>query len=319
MKRKKNIIKKIVYIGVLLVIIYIIFNYAMRSYIHSRKEVIVPNIENKSVVEALGIVSNLGLGLKKIGETYNSDLPAGTIVSQQPPAGMVVREGRFINVVLSLGGQKVFVPNIVGKEKREAEIILRQYGLSVGTVTETFSLRYAKNFVISQQPQEGEIVERNTQVNYTLSLGFPPENLLLVPEFKNKPLEEAFSWAQQKGIEVVLKDVYSKDHNDGIVIDQFPLPDSVISQQEKLELVVARSLTQPKNMLSQQPEYNFVYELPAMGGKHKNVKIVQVTPTGERVLYNQLTPPGEKIFLYISDREKTKIRVFIDGVLIDEK
>jgi serine/threonine-protein kinase len=276
---------------------------------------VVPNIEGKSLTEALNLVSKSGLGLRKVGESFNKDLPIGTVISQYPKVGMVVREGRYINVVISLGGEKIFVPNIVGEFRRKAELTLRQYNLFVGSVTENYSLRYQKDRIISQEPVEGTIVDKNTAVNFVVSLGIPPEDVILVPEFVNRNIEEVKFWAEKIGLTIEIKET---EGTPGIVISQNPPADTLITLQDKLEIVVGK-LLENKVIQSFVKEPNFFYEIPSMGNMLKNVKILQVSVDGEQILYNKPTIPGTKISLYVPPKTNSKIRIFIDGILIDEK
>lgn len=321
---RKNVISKKVsqvflWLLIVLVVIFIV-NVVIESIVHSRKEIVTPNIEGKSLMEALSIVSKSGLGLKKMGESFNASLPEGTIISQVPKGGMVIREGRFINVIVSLGGEKVFVPNIIGEDKRKAEVILRQYSLVVGSITENYSLRFQKNKVLQQNPIEGTIVNKGTFVDFVVSLGAPVEGsgVVLVPDFINKPVEEAIAWAQKSGLEVNVEYTLSGGEIEGSVISQRPEPDSIVSDEEKLFVMVLKK-SSSSVISSDVKEPNFVYEVPLMGRSTKMVKIVQVSNSGEDVLYNQPTAPGKKISLYVSQRQNAKIRIFIDGVLIDEK
>jgi beta-lactam-binding protein with PASTA domain len=315
MVKKKKRIKFLWWLIILFFLSILLYNIT-EKIVHSKKEVVVPNITNKPVYEALDVVSKMNLGLKKIGEVYSPNYPVGTVVSQQPQAGMVVREGRTINVVVSLGGEKVFVPNIVGEERRKAEVILRQYTLFIGTVTERYSLKFAKNKIIQQQPQEGEIVDKNTPVNIVVSLGFPPEDVILMPDFKNKNVNEVYQWSKKYGFEINVKEEIVDVYNDGEVIEQQPLPDEIVNNTTIIEIVIAKNkgLTKEKQIV-----YNFEYELPFLGDTPKNVKIVQISAEGEDVLYNRPTLPKQKIQLFVPPKKNSRIRIFVDGVLIDEK
>jgi len=315
MVKKKKGMKFLLWLVIFFFLSILLYNIT-EKIVHSKKEVVVPNIINKSVYEALDIVSKMNLSLKKIGEVYNPNYPIGTVVSQQPSAGMVVREGRSINVVLSLGGEKVFVPNIVGEDYRKAEVLLRQYTLFIGTVTQRYSLKVAKNKIIEQQPREGEIVDKNTPVNIVVSLGFPPEDVILMPDFKNKHINDVYQWAQKYGFEINVKEEVVEGYNDSEVIDQRPLPDEIISNTTFIEVVIAKNKSALKK---EQISYNFEYELPFLGDTPKNVKIVQISAEGENVLYNKPTLPKQKIQLFVPPKKNSRIRIFVDGVLIDER
>lgn len=312
---KKKKVKKF-FLWIIIFLVLSVFLYHVTGIIvHSKKEVVVPNIINKPISEALDIVSKAKLSLRKIDEVYNPNYPAGTVVTQQPQPGMVVREGRVINVILSRGGEKVFVPNIIGEERRKAEVLLRQYSLFVGTVTERYSLKFAKNRIVQQQPQEGEVVDKNTPVNIVVSLGPPPEDVILMPDFKNKNVNEVYQWAQKYGFEVKIREEIVDGYTEGEVIDQNPQPDETVNNNI-IEVVVAKSKS---GVNEGQIVYNFEYELPFFGDTPKNVKVVQVSSEGENVLYNKPTLPKQKIQLYVPPKKNSRIRIFVDGVLIDEK
>ncbi|MCX7956467.1 MAG: PASTA domain-containing protein [Endomicrobia bacterium] len=296
----------------------IVLYYLTGLIVHSKKEVIVPNITGKSVVEALDIVSKSGLGLKKISEIYNPEYPAGTVVVQQPSAGMTVRKGKFVGVVISLGGEKVFVPNIIGEDKRKAEILLRQYDLYIGSVTERYSLRYNKNVVMSQSITPDSIVDRYSFVNIEISLGQPPIGIVLVPDFVNKTVDNLYDWANKNNISVKVNERISGQIQEGTILEQNLAPDTVLTEDVKeIEVTIAKGHLADKNFI--QNLYNFEYELPFASNLVKNVKIVQISNEGEYVLYNKPTSAKQKIMLYVPQRKNSKIRIFVDGVLIDEK
>jgi len=324
-RRKKMWMIRVIITLAILIFVYIIVYQSIGLIVHSKKEVIVPNIENKSVLEALKIVSDLGLGLKKIAEVYNPQLPVGTVVTQQPPAGMTVRKGRVINVVLSLGGEKVFVPNVLGEDKRKAEVIIRQYGLVVGSITECFSLRYSKGKVMWQSYPEGSVVDKNTPIDLKISLGFPPDDIILMPDFINKTLSEVKSWVETYGLQLNIKyKIVEQIPQSDIVVEQNPPADSVVSLEDIIEITLSKSPSQQEKDLNTEKiedkkSYNFEYELPFMGNLPKNVKVVQISDEGEHILYNKLTFPKEKILLYVPQRKNSKLRIFVDGILIDEK
>lgn len=317
MSKKKKFKLAVVVKYLVLVILLLVFLYKITGLlVHSKKEVVVPNIVNKSVVEALEMVSKVGLALRKVGEVYNPEYPVGTIVSQQPSAGMTVREGRFVNVILSLGGEKVFVPDIIGEDKRKAEVVLRQYNLFVGTVTERYSLRYSKNKIIEQNPPPGEVVDKNSYINITISLGIPPESedIILMPDFVNKSVNEVYLWAQKYAINVLTEQKLVTGVPEGTVVEQTPVPDTIIEPTTVVKVYVSKNTSG-----EYVPQYNFEYEIPFISDTGKNVKVVQISSEGEYVLYDRITMPKQKIQLYVPPRKNSRIRIFLDGVLIDEK
>jgi serine/threonine-protein kinase len=116
---------------------YFLFSWTMETVIHNRKEVLVPDISNKSAVSALQALSENNLAMKIDGYEFNESVPIGTVLRQSPDAGATVREGKIVRVVFSQGGESVFTPNLIGLPLRNAELLLRQRQLVLGEVSES--------------------------------------------------------------------------------------------------------------------------------------------------------------------------------------
>ncbi|MCH7524818.1 MAG: PASTA domain-containing protein, partial [Bacteroidetes bacterium] len=124
------------------IIIGLSINSIMLSVLNTRPEVVVPDLQGKSISEALQIVSDIDLALKQEGIEFDDGLPAGTVLQQQPPSGMNVRTGRAIRIVLSKGGEAIFIPMIIGKLLAEAQSSLAADGLQLGAVEEIYSMEH---------------------------------------------------------------------------------------------------------------------------------------------------------------------------------
>src|SRR4051812_5009014 len=72
---------------------YLSFTWAIGAVIHSRPVVMVPDLNSKSISDALTLLSQAHLGLIKEGEQFDKRYPARTIIRQNPAAGTMVREG----------------------------------------------------------------------------------------------------------------------------------------------------------------------------------------------------------------------------------
>src|ERR1700692_3326907 len=105
-------------------------------------EVQVPSLKGMTVADARSQTTGLGLNLEVDNRYYSSDVAAGHILTQSPPAGTVVRHEWHVRVAESLGPQKVEVPDTVGVDERVAALKLRRVGLAVGA---TAQLPYGKS------------------------------------------------------------------------------------------------------------------------------------------------------------------------------
>jgi serine/threonine-protein kinase len=223
----------------MLVAFYFAFNMVMTALIHNKKEVVVPNIVGKSLYDAIEELSKGGFGFKKDDEEFNQGVPAGTILRQNPSAGMSVREGKLVRVTISQGGEIIHVPNLIGQTLRSADIALRYSSLVMGEVSKKYSIVAEKGIVLSQDIAAESAVDKDSVVNIVVSDGLPPEGIVLMPDFVNKSLEEAKIWAIQRHITInVINEEVSGTEID-IVIRQFPEADTDITNTKIINLYIA--------------------------------------------------------------------------------
>ncbi len=74
-------------------------------------------------------------GLSPEVSEEEDEAPAGEVIRQAPSAGSELPRGSTVTIVVSAGEEQASVPNVIGKERREAVEALRAAGL-IPTVTE---------------------------------------------------------------------------------------------------------------------------------------------------------------------------------------
>ncbi|HEX3012606.1 MAG TPA: Stk1 family PASTA domain-containing Ser/Thr kinase [Syntrophomonadaceae bacterium] len=134
-------------------------------------EVEVPNIKNMDIREANLKLKEVGLKMNVIDEQYDDKVEKDKIISQDPSQGQKVKKGREIKVIISKGPELIKVPNLVGYDLDEAEIMLENKGLQRGSVDEEYNDRFAEGQVISQDPGAGDKISANRKVNLVVSNG----------------------------------------------------------------------------------------------------------------------------------------------------
>lgn len=292
---------------------YLLFNWVMSAALHSRGEVIVPDIAGKSLFDAISLVSSFNLGLKMEGEEFDQDLPAGTIIRQSPYPGITVREGKIIKVTVSQGGEVIFVPDIVKQPVRSARITLRSSGLSLGEEESKYSIVIEKGYVISQDPKPGSIVEKDSLVNLLISAGPPTEDIILMPDWIGMNIDDARLWAEKKQIALEISEENVEGMVSGTIMRQQPIPDSEISREQVIKFVIA-SPTGEEVFIGKR----FYYELPASGGQ-RQVRLTLLDDNGEKEIFNGVRPSGTKLEVPINPQGSARIRIFINNVLVEER
>jgi eukaryotic-like serine/threonine-protein kinase len=311
---KKAKIKLAAYTFLGLAFLYILFNWTMAAIIHSRKEVKVPDLAGRSLTECVSLVSPLNLGLRKEGEEINEKVPEGTVIWQSPPAGMNVREGKIIKVTVSKGGKVVFIPDVAGQPIRTAQINIRAAGLMLGEETTKYSLKFEKDLVISQDPKAGEVSEKDVMVNLIVSEGQPPAGTKLMPDWTTKNIFEAKKWAEENRLtyEIVTQKV-AAGSLPGTILNQDPQPDTDITTLKRVVFTVV------------EPEAGqafsgklFNYDIPNTGTQ-RMIKLTMIDQNGEHELFKGTKMPGSKLSIPIDPFGKARVRIFMNGILVEER
>jgi serine/threonine-protein kinase len=293
--------------------VYLSFDWAVGAAIHNRKVVVVPDVSGKSVNDALNILGPLGLGLEKEGEQFDKHFPAGTIVRQTPAAGMPVREGRIVRVMVSQGGETLFVPDLVGQPLRNTQTALQNLGLSVGEIDHRPSLKFEKDQVMATDPPAGAIVVKNGLINLVLSDGPPAADILLVPDFVGQDLSKAKDWTAAHQMSVSMREEADISKPDGQVLVQSPTADSPVHAGDTLTVVVNR----PGAAVSGQGP-RIYYEVP-QGASDRDVRVSVIDETGEREVFRRSQAPGSKVELHVQPKGHARARIFVNGIMVEEQ
>lgn len=200
-------------------------------------EVDVPDVSGLSLEEARERLEEEGLGFTVGAEINSEEVPLDHVISQDPSAGRTVREGREIELVVSLGPEKIKVPGLVGKSEQEARILLSDLDLNMETSRE-YSSEFKINEIIEQNPREDFEVTRGETINIVVSKGRRPFTLL---DFEGRTIEDAKEWLKQ--YDLVLREVkeeYSDGFEEGKVISQSPAPGKMVQSGDTVDLVVSK-------------------------------------------------------------------------------
>lgn len=130
-----------------------------------------PNLFGKSLRDARVLLLRAGFELGEVSYLHDSIAPANTIMQQSITAGKPMNVDAKVDVVISLGLEKtlLLVPDLIGLSLAEAEQVLRDYGLTPGTVHYERDGTFAPNTVFSQIPDAGSEIEAGATVEIFIS------------------------------------------------------------------------------------------------------------------------------------------------------
>ena len=112
--------------------------------------------------------------LKPVREDmYSSEIAAGNVIATDPPKESMIKPGDTVKVYISMGPEitQSAVPSLVGKTVAQAESLLTEAGLLIGTTSNESSETYPKGQITFQDTTAGELVDQGTKVNVTVSTG----------------------------------------------------------------------------------------------------------------------------------------------------
>jgi len=232
---------------------FLSFHWVASALLHSRPEVPVPDVTGKSLEQALDLLSGTNLGLFKESVEFDEGVPPGSILRQVPPAGLKVREGKMIRVVLSSGGKIVFVPDLVGVSLMESQNRLRSAGFVLGAVSQVYSVVTPEGAVMSQYPGAGTTAKPGAMVDLKVSRGTPAQGQTLFPNFVGRPLVDAQTWAEEQGFYPDVRIEENTKLPEGMVLRQSPDPDTAVSSGTVITFVASPSPRANKGITVEYP------------------------------------------------------------------
>jgi serine/threonine-protein kinase len=176
----------------------------------------VPDVTSLTQAEAVKKLKKAGL-FATIHDESSATVPSGRVIRTDPTPLNQVTRGSRVDVYVSSGPQLVTVPDVVGKQKADAQAALQDAGLKV-TVHEASS-SVAKGQTISQAPGAGSRVARGTRATITVSKG---TQKITVPDVTGRKRSEAIGTLRNAGFAVRVTEVVGTDAQQGNVIDQSP-------------------------------------------------------------------------------------------------
>jgi len=160
----------------------------MRLAVHGR-EVEVPDVRGKAPGEAHRLAEERGLSAQIERQYYSPTVPEGKVLSQVPAPGSVVRRGWELRLAVSLGPQRVTIPQVAGQSQRAATITLQQRGLD-NTLAEIDLPGATAGQVIGQDPPANAVDVAAPKVSLLVAQEVSPDNYAM-PGFVGRPLGSA--------------------------------------------------------------------------------------------------------------------------------
>jgi eukaryotic-like serine/threonine-protein kinase len=224
----------------------------MRLAIHVR-EVRVPDLRNQTPADARRIAEANGLSAQVDSNYYSPTVPEGRVLSQNPAGGTLVRRGWEVRLALSLGPQRVTIPQVVGQSDRAAAITLAERGLQLRSTNNVQLAGAVPGQVIAQDPPANATDVSAPKVSLLVAQA-PVPQAFVMPSFIGQPLGTVTITLQKAGFSVGKVTV---------ALPAAPAPGSTAPASEPTTPVTPVNTTQP----AATPASIIVSQEPAPGQK----------------------------------------------------
>ena len=244
---------------------------------------VLPDLVGRPQAEAEDVLRSVGLSTFVVAD-FNSAVPAGYVVTQQPNARSLAAEpddrvwmwvvGALGVIMLALiamfifvspATEQVTVPSIVGLTSAEAESVIASAGLKVGSITTVVTTATPEGLVASQEPTAGASADADSAVNFVVATasqtgtapGTPPTSTpapgggtqpaanVVVPNVVGQTKDVATRTLQDAGLASSAYENYSATVPTGQVIAQSPPSGSSVAKGTTIALSVSKGQSPP--------------------------------------------------------------------------
>ena len=199
----------------------------------------VPEVVGLTAEDARGLLADSGFELAmEEGGRFDAHVPAGSVLSQSPEPHALIKRGATVNAILSLGPQRLTVPDLVGRSLPSAQVAMASAGLAGGRTLQVYSANPAGT-VVDQDPRPGATLPADGTVDLMLSQSNTAQRYVM-PDLVYRDYDEVRTFFERAGLRLgrVTFEIYEGARR-GTILRQFPLAGHAITPQEAVSLVVA--------------------------------------------------------------------------------
>ncbi len=259
----KNITKYLTTTFLSFISIYILCDMLILPYVFYVQETTIPELVGHDISTGKILIEDKKLNMRVQYIPSSKGEAAGKIINSIPSSGKMVKSGTIVDLKV-LGEQETYiVPDLKYKSKNISMNILKSMGISVDTVFYDYwdiictspenvdlnldidnilenCVKYKKNIVWKQFPNEGEKVFKDKSITLFVSNGQYAPEYYDIPILIDLDLDIALEKIKKSGLLIGKIDYVNSDLNisSNKVIDQFPYGECRIT--DKINLTVQK-------------------------------------------------------------------------------
>jgi len=196
----------------------------------------VPRVVDLGVTQARQKLEAQGMRFRIEDQQTDPVAPKNSVVSQDPPPGVVVPPNTTVSLVLSDGPPDVAVPDLAGFPRPLAERVLKAAGLTAGRV-DTLPAATDAGIVVQTRPGPGVGRSAGTPIDLVVSSGRAD---LTVPTLVGLPVAQARERLTTIGLAVGrISPRTAPGTPDGTVLEQRPPGGTRVGRGTRVDMIVA--------------------------------------------------------------------------------
>lgn len=196
--------------------------YLLANIFFGVDKVVVPNIVGLPISQALKCSCDQRLHLRVVAEKIDQQASAGTVLSQRPEKGQLVKQHQTIFITLSRQPSECMMPAVVGKDGAQVSADLRvSHGAPICISVPSSA---PKGTIIAQYPVAGDAIK---DVIYLYTAAQEDEHVLM-PDFCGRRLTEVTEFLSRYNIQPLVMGGESCSAGTCVVTKQRPCAGTVI-------------------------------------------------------------------------------------------
>ena len=201
---------------------------------------VAPQLVSLTKAQAEAQAARGGFTLVYTQPRYDDKVPRDSVLGQNPVSAARIVKGGTITLTLSLGPEKVSVPDVVGKDFELAKAELTDAKLTVAKGPARYDDNLPAGVVLATEPKVGTVLKPGAKVTLVVSKGRAPVS---VPNLVGKNINEARAILAQLGLTPV--EAYKdSDKPKDEVVGQSPADGTGVEKGAQVKLEISKGPAQ---------------------------------------------------------------------------
>ena len=205
----------------------------------NKKEIVVPNVSNLSIVDAEKTLKDAGFEIAGENKLESSStVKEGVVIRTDPISGVSRKKGTIITLIVSSGEEGIVLENYVGSNYYEVKGKLEASEIKVTVEKKEISDKTLKeNTIIEQSPAAGTKVVKGDTVKLII-----PDVITNYPNFVSEgwKVDDIETFCSEYGITLTVVEEETNEYPAGTVIRQSRSADTKVISGATLKITVAK-------------------------------------------------------------------------------